>query len=244
MRRLRKIATLAMIFALLYVLRTAWSESSKLGLTSSPLMQASAYSTSGGRSRVSGNHLTLDLEPQKNKKVVQELLQTKADVEDQKLDESLDLLRNSTYGKAIAAYVDKSHVKITFGQPETPGAAAVFVPSFLGSGGRIIVSERMRDEEPSVIAAILAHEGTHAKTDSIIDYDSVTQEYDCYMVQAKVWEETRSTMNITAGGFETQVSELNPENDYAVEIMKMDKGKAFKQIWKDYKQIGIDLPLK
>ena len=156
----------------------------------------------------------------------------------------MELLRNTSFGASIAKKLDASGIKIVFGKPKTTGAAAVFVPNFIGNSGTIIISERLKDEETSVIVAILAHEGTHAKMNSLFGYDSVEQEYKCYIAQAKVWEEAKSSLSVSLWGYEAEIGESSPENDYAEDIKKMDKDQAFKQIWEDYNQIGIDLPLK
>lgn len=241
---LRKVATVIVVFAVLFVFRTTWSHSSMLGLISSPLMQAKIYAASYSEGNYSGRHLGLGLISSKDRSVEKSVLQGKAEVQDEKLDESLELLRKASYGNEIANYLDEGQVKIGFGKPKTPGAAAVFVSNFIGSSGSIVISERLEGEPASVIAAILAHEGMHAKVSSALDYDSVQQEYECYVAQAKVWEEARAALTISAGEYETEIAEFNAENEYAVEIMNMNKAEAFKQIRKDYKQIGIDLPLK
>jgi len=240
---LRKITTLLVVFAVLFTFRIALLQLTGCGFSSSFLMKVSLYPISGSASQYSDTRFNLDLASNAYKDTNSDILQSKANVEDQKLDESLELLRNTSFGASIAKNLDKSGVKIVFGKPKTAGAAAVFVPNFIGNSGSIIVSERLKDEEISVITAILAHEGTHAKMNSLLGYNSVEQEYKCYVAQAEVWEEVKSSLSVSLGEYEAEIGESSPENDYAEEIKKMGKDKAFEQIWQDYNQIGIDLPL-
>jgi hypothetical protein len=242
MKGLRKLTTIMAVFAVLFAMRVVWFEVSELGLGSSLLMQGSFRIASPDSGTKVSDRFGLGLLANRYSNQEEDVFQTKADVENKKLDEGLELLRNTSSGRNIAEHLDKVRVKITFGQPKTSGAAAVFVPNFLGTSGKIIVSERLRDEETPVVAAILAHEGTHARMNSILGYDSVEQEYRCYMAQARVWKEARSALNLNLGKFQTEIAEASPENDYALEISGMKRSKAFQQIWKDYKQIGIDLP--
>ena len=242
MKGLRKLTTIMAVLAVFFVMRIVWSEVSELGLSSSLLMQGSFGLASQGSNAKAKDRFGLGLPANRYSNPKEEAFQTKASVEGGKLDESLEVLRSTSSGKRIAEHLDKVRVKITFGQPKTAGAAAVFVPNLLGTSGKIIVSERLKDEETSVIAAILAHEGTHARMNSLLGYDSVEQEYRCYMAQARVWEEGRAALDLGVGNFE--IAEVSPENDYALDISKMSKSEAFQQIWKDYNQIGIDLPME
>ena len=242
MNGLRKMTTMAIVFAVLFLLRTGWAESSKLGLASSSLMKASFYSSyKDARRHLASDNPTPFLSLSEESIFGRDVLKTKANIKDEKLSESFRLLRGTSSGKTIAEYIDKKGVKVTFGRPKTPGAAAVFIPNFLGNSGSIILSERLKDAEPPVIAAILAHEGTHAKKDWVFGYDSVEQEYQSYVAQAKVWEELGSK-NLT-GDFAGAITAPSPENEYAAEIMAMEKDEAYNQIQSDYQQIGIDLPI-
>ncbi len=243
MKGLRKATTLLVVFAVLFVFRVALLQLAGSGFNSSLLMQVSLYPVSANAAQYSDTRFNMDLASNAYKDTNSDMLQSKANIEGQKLDESVELLRNTSSGDSIAKVLDKSGIKIVFGEPKTNGAAAVFVPNFIGNSGTIIVSERLQDEETSVIAAILAHEGTHAKMNSLLGYDSVEQEYKCYVAQAEVWEEVKSSLSVSLGGYEAEIGESSPENDYAEEIKKMSKGQAFIQIWEDYNQIGIDLPL-
>ena len=244
MKGLRKLVTIIIVLAVLFVFRIAWIELSELGISSSLLMQTGINQVSTDLDKRANSQFSLDLQSNQYRNGKQGVLQTKANVENQKLDESLSLLRNTAPGIDIAKNLDKAQIKIIFGQPKTAGAAAVFVPNFIGNSGKIIVSDRLRDEEPSVVAAILAHEAMHAKMNTPLGYNSVQQEYRCYVAQAKVWEDVRPALSLNVAGIESEIADSSPENDYAIEIKEMSKIKAFQQIWKDYKQIGIDLPLE
>lgn len=243
MNRLRRLTTLAILIAVFFGFRLGWQECLKLGLTTSPLMQANVYSTPVDHSNYEDKNYSLGLVADEDIALRNNVVQSKAYIEDEKLGECLELLRSTPSGKSIADNLDENQVKITFGTPKTPGAAAVYVPSFLGNSGTIIVSERLREAQPSVICAILAHEGTHAEMGSIFNENSVEQEYKCYIAQAKVWDETRVVLSVSVGKFEAELGEPSPENDYALDIMNMEKDEAYDQIRKDYKQIGIDLPM-
>jgi len=163
-------------------------------------------------------------------------------IKDEKLRESFNILRGSETGREIAETIQKSRIRIMFGKTRIAFAAAEYraaIP-FIKSG-TIVISNGYSEAPTTVLAAIIAHEGRHAQLDSFFEDNSVFQEYQCYQAQAKVWLEVRRGLRLQAGDKLVEISETNPDCDYAVSLMKKNKFEALQLIRKDFQRIGIDL---
>lgn len=155
--------------------------------------------------------------------------------------ESLRVLESSRRGRLLTRYLRESGVSIRFGNPQTRGAAAVFVPGTPSAhAGEIVVDLQYASQPPSVLAAIIAHEISHARSYQSLSELSLPQELQAYRVEAEVWRELRRNYEISAGPVTLEVFEPSPENDYALWISQMEKGKALRSIKHDYKRLGID----
>ncbi|MDI6821778.1 MAG: hypothetical protein QMD66_02725 [Actinomycetota bacterium] len=163
-------------------------------------------------------------------------------IKDEKLRESFIILKGSETGGEIAETIQKRGIRIIFSKPRIAFAAAEYrsaIP-FIKSG-TIVISNGYREAPTTVLAAIIAHEGRHAQLDSFFEDDSISQEYQCYQAQAKVWLEVRRGLKFRVGDKLVEISETNPDCDYAVSLMKKNKFEAFELIRKDFQRIGIDL---
>ncbi|MBC7264333.1 MAG: hypothetical protein H5T64_08225 [Chloroflexi bacterium] len=100
-----------------------------------------------------------------------------------KLQEGLMRLEGTSLGQPIAAAIHEHGTGVRFGQ--TPkDVIAYFDPD----KNEIVIHERFRDSSPNVIAAHLAHEGTHVQWDRD---DSIDQEYYAFKAQAEVWNQVK-----------------------------------------------------
>ncbi len=243
MKQLRKITGILAILVVFLLFRAIRDQSA--GLTDpfnflSRTDRLSSSTASGFRSRRS---LSFNLDREADSELNNALLLAKTDVQDAKLRQSIAMLRNAQAGNPIAKDLDKKRIRVTFGDTNTDGANAVYIPGFLISNGRIIINRDLKNQSPVVIAAILAHEGTHAQLISFLRPNSVEQEYRCYLAQARVWKETRAQLKMSEQeNLEDSTYKPNFENAYALEIAQMDRKNAFSRIQKDYQQVGINLP--
>ncbi|MEW6189706.1 MAG: hypothetical protein AB1466_06360 [Actinomycetota bacterium] len=164
-------------------------------------------------------------------------------IKDGKLRESFNALKGSRTGREIAEIIQKRKIRIIFGKPKIAFAAAEYRSAIpFVTTGTIVISNSYREAPTTVLAAIIAHEGKHVQLDSFFEDDSVSQEYQCYQAQAKVWLEVRRGLKFQVGDKLVEISETNPDCDYAVSLMKKNKSEAFELIRKDFQRIGIDLP--
>jgi len=158
-----------------------------------------------------------------------------------KIVESLRVLESSPRGRLLTRYLRESGILIRFGNPQTRGAAAVFVPGTPSAHtGEIVVDLQYASQSPSVLAAIIAHEISHARNYQSLSELSPLQELQAYRVQAEVWRELRAGFKSHAGPVALEIFEFSPENDYALWISQTEKGKALRSIKHDYKRLGID----
>lgn len=158
-----------------------------------------------------------------------------------KIMESLRVLESSRRGRLLTRYLRESGVLIRFGNPQTRGAAAVFIPGTPSANtGEIVVDLQYASRPPSVLAAIIAHEISHARSYQSLGELSPLQELQAYRVQAEVWRELRAGFKSHTGPIVLEIFEFSPESDYALWISQMEKGKALRSIKLDYKRLGID----
>jgi len=100
------------------------------------------------------------------------------------INDAMDSLESTAIGKEIGKEIRENNVGIKFSEANE-GAIAQFNPNT----NEITLDESLRDADPSVLAAHLAHEGTHAQWFAQgIDHDSIDQEYHAEKNEAAVWE--------------------------------------------------------
>jgi hypothetical protein len=100
-----------------------------------------------------------------------------------KLVESLQRLETSDIGQLTAKTIREHGTAIRF-DPMEQGAIA----QFDSETNEITVNEGLKDASPNVLAAHLAHEGTHVQWNQP---DSIDQEYHAFKAQAEVWNQLK-----------------------------------------------------
>jgi hypothetical protein len=100
-----------------------------------------------------------------------------------KLAEGLQRLETSDAGQLTAEATQEHGTIIRFGFTEQ-GAIA----QFDSETNEITINEGLKDASPNVLAAHLAHEGTHVQWDQP---DSIDQEYHAFKAQAEVWNQLK-----------------------------------------------------
>jgi hypothetical protein len=109
----------------------------------------------------------------------------------EKLASGFEKLNSTKVGRPIADAIQERGTTIKFG--DTEGAIAQFDLA----ANEITIHENLKDASPAVLAAHLAHEGTHAgwdkpyRTDSLADFadDYIDEEYHAHRAQAEVWDD-------------------------------------------------------
>ncbi len=101
----------------------------------------------------------------------------------QKLQDGLTRLEGTGAGHAIAAAIQEQDTTVRFGETGQD-VIAYFDPN----SNEVVVHEGARDASPNVLAAHLAHEGTHVQWSRD---DSIDQEYHAFKAQAEVWDELK-----------------------------------------------------
>jgi len=91
-------------------------------------------------------------------------------------------LASTKVGNPIAGTLEGKGTRIYFG--ETEDAIAQFDPE----ENEIVISNECHEVSPNVLAAHLAHEGTHVQWDQP---NSIEQEYHAFKAQAEVWKELK-----------------------------------------------------
>jgi hypothetical protein len=104
-------------------------------------------------------------------------------VESERLTDGLGRLEGSRAGRPIAMAISERGTSVRFGDT---GEGAI--ARFDGEGDQIVIHEHLRDALPSVLAAHLAHEGTHLQWNRP---DSIEQEYHAFRAEAEVWNELK-----------------------------------------------------
>jgi hypothetical protein len=101
----------------------------------------------------------------------------------EKLVSAVEKLESADAGKDIAEAIQEHGTTIKFGP--TDDAVAQFDPA----ANEITISETQEAKSPEVLAAYLAHEGTHVQWGS---QDSIDQEYHAFKAQDQVWNEVKA----------------------------------------------------
>jgi hypothetical protein len=105
----------------------------------------------------------------------------------QKLQDGFARLDGAASGRAIAQIIRQYGTTMRFGQVDEDTAAY-----FDSVRNEIVLSESLRGSSPKVVAAYLAHEGTHVQW--MLQWnrpDSIDQEYHAFKAQAEVWNELK-----------------------------------------------------
>lgn len=100
-----------------------------------------------------------------------------------RLVDAMNRLSGTKSGRAIVQTILERGTQIRFG--ETQGDA---IAQFDRGRNEIVINEGLKDASPNVIAAHLAHEGTHAQWNRT---DSIDQEYHAFKAEAEVWDELK-----------------------------------------------------
>jgi hypothetical protein len=103
--------------------------------------------------------------------------------EREKLAEGLQRLETSDIGQLAAKTIREHGTTIRF-DPMEQGAIA----QFDSATNEITVNEGLKDASPNVLAAHLAHEGTHVQWNQP---DSIEQEHHAFKTQAEVWNQVK-----------------------------------------------------
>lgn len=99
------------------------------------------------------------------------------------LDEAVRELESTETGQELVTAIRENDVSISIGDVEA-GAAAQYDPV----NHEITISEDYREADPSVLAAHLAHEGTHAQWFGQGLPNSIDQEYHAFKNEKEVWD--------------------------------------------------------
>lgn len=151
-------------------------------------------------------------------------------VDQQALHDALSTLATAKSGAAIAKSIRSKGTRVSFGrtllESETgkPPLARYFPPP----RNEIVISEGLKGSSQNVLAAHLAHEGTHAHWWP--RRNSLNQEYHAFMAEARVWIEVR-------GNEKDWVCDLVVEKFY-----NKSEAEAKRSIDQLYQSRGIYLP--
>lgn len=100
------------------------------------------------------------------------------------LRQALDRLASSAAGSAVASAIQSQGTLVRFGKTDSD-AIAHFDPS----ANEIVLNEALQDASSQILAAHLAHEGTHVQWRGRIY--SLDEEYHAFRAQAAVWNEVK-----------------------------------------------------
>lgn len=92
-------------------------------------------------------------------------------------------MESTDTGRPIADSIREHGTTVKFGVTYE-GAIAQFDPT----SNEITVQESQKDASPEILAAHIAHEGTHVQWD---EPDSIEQEYHAFKAQSEVWNECK-----------------------------------------------------
>jgi hypothetical protein len=134
-----------------------------------------------------------------------------------KIREAGDRLASTEAGKPIADTLEDKGTRIQFSETDE-GTIAQFDPA----ENEITINDECHEASLNVLAAHLAHEGTHVQWDKP---NSIEQEYHAFKAQAEVWKELKG-------------DEADEQCDTVAKIMDLDEEDA-KQI---IRNLYRDLP--
>ena len=101
----------------------------------------------------------------------------------EELAEGLQRLEATDIGQPIVEAIREHGTVITFESMEQD-----VIAKFDPEANKISVNEGLKNASPNVLAAHLAHEGTHVQWDQP---DSIDQEYHAFKAQAGVWDQLK-----------------------------------------------------
>jgi len=133
------------------------------------------------------------------------------------LNEAIRLLESTESGHQAAEATRGKGTTVHFG-PTAEGAIAQYDPAT----NEITIHESLKDASPKVLAAHLAHEGTHVSWNQP---DSIDQEYHAFKAQAEVWEQIRG-------------EETDPQCDWVSRMISLGEEEAKRII----RRLYPDLP--
>jgi hypothetical protein len=137
--------------------------------------------------------------------------------ESERLRDALGRLEGSAAGHPIAMAISECGTSVRFGAT-AEGAIAHFDPD----RNEIVIHEGLRDASPGLLAAHLAHEGTHVQWNRD---DSIEQEYHAFKAQAEVWNQLKG-------------DEADDQCDWVNEMISLGKEEAMSII----RDLYPDLP--
>lgn len=133
-----------------------------------------------------------------------------------KLETAVQVLESSDSGRAIAQSIRERGAEIEFA-PLSDRTIAQFNPP-----NEIKINEAYKDASPAVLAASLAHEGTHLQSgDPRSSTDALDQEYKCFKAEAEVWNQVKR-------------DESNSMEDDVVTMIRKGEAEAKAEIWQIY----------
>jgi hypothetical protein len=103
--------------------------------------------------------------------------------ETRQLHQALSRLKDTDIGCSISEAILKTGTTIRFGQIEN-GTVAYFDPE----RNEIMINNNLQNASPEIMAAHLAHEGTHVQWNRD---GSINQEYHAFCAQAEVWSQVK-----------------------------------------------------
>ena len=103
--------------------------------------------------------------------------------ETRQLHEALDRLSETQVGHSISEAIRERDITTRFGQVE-----AEIVAYFDPRDNEIVINDSLQNAPSAVLAAHIAHEGTHVQWDAA---NSIDQEYHAFRAQAEVWNELK-----------------------------------------------------
>jgi hypothetical protein len=122
------------------------------------------------------------------------------------LRQALDRLASSAAGSTIASAIQSHGTLVRFGKTDS-GAIA----HFDSSSNEIVLNEALQDASSQILAAHLAHEGTHVQWASRVN--SLDEEYHAFRAQAAVWNEVKG-------------AEVDPQCDWVSGVIALGETRA------------------
>lgn len=104
------------------------------------------------------------------------------------INDAIGQLEKTEVGKNISNEIKENNVSIQFDDTE-------YVAQFDPSKNEITINEDYKDADPSILAAHLAHEGTHVEWNAQGIPDSIDQEYNAFKNEKEVWDELKGKNN-------------------------------------------------
>ncbi|MFQ5859727.1 MAG: hypothetical protein ACE5LU_29375 [Anaerolineae bacterium] len=117
---------------------------------------------------------------------------------------ALGRLSEIQVGHSISEAIRERSTTIRFGQVEEH-TVAYFDPA----GNEIVIDDSLQGASLEVLAAHLAHEGTHVQWDKA---NSIDQEYHAFRTQAEVWNELKGDQSDEQCDFVSRMIALGEEN--------------------------------